>query len=173
MNLSELEIEPVAREREGEFLELMDRHHYLGAPYKIGRSAFYAAVLQGRWVALSSFNASAFKSRLRDEWLGWHPRDRDARRHLILNQSRFPVLESIPNLASRVLSLLARRLVRDWPVRTGQSLLLLETFSTPSGSAAPAIWPTTGSRSVARPAIGACAAVTGAARRPRRCGSGP
>ena len=131
MNLSELEVEPVAREREGEFFEWMDRHHYLGAPCKIGESAFYAAVLQGRWVALSSFNGAALKSRARDEWLGWHPRDRDARRHLILNQSRFLVLEPIANLASRALSLFARRVARDWPGRYGHPLLLLETFVDP------------------------------------------
>lgn len=132
MSLSELAIVPVKREQEAEFLELMRRHHYLGMPHKIGESGYYAGVLDGRWVVLSSFNASALKSRARDRWIGWQPEDRDVRRHLILNQSRFLVLESIPNLASRALSLLARQVARDWPERYGHPLLLLETFVDPA-----------------------------------------
>ena len=57
MDLSELAIEAVKRDEESELLVLMREHHYLVAPYKIGESVFYAAVLQGRWVALSSFYA--------------------------------------------------------------------------------------------------------------------
>ena len=117
MDLSELVIVPVTRDQEAHFNALMNTHHYLGAPPKIGESAFYAAVLDGRWVALSSFYASALKSRARDQWLGWHQRDRIPRLHLITNQSRFLTLESIPNLASRTLSLLERRIASDWPVR--------------------------------------------------------
>ena len=132
MDLADLVIVPVKRDEEANFLALMDRHHYLGAPYKIGKSAFYAAVLDGQWVALSSFYAAALKSRARDQWLGWHPRDRDARLHLISNQSRFLVLKSIPNLASRTLSLLARRVAHDWPIRFGHPLLLIETFVDPA-----------------------------------------
>ena len=131
MDLSELTIVPIRRVEQAQFLSLMREHHYLGAPHKIGESAFYAAVLQGRWVALSSFYACALKSRVRDQWLGWHPRDRDARLHLITNQSRFLVLESIPNLASRTLSLLAKRVAKDWPLRFGHPLLLIETFVDP------------------------------------------
>ncbi len=109
MNLSELIIEPVKREDEAEFLALMHKHHYLGAPHKIGESAYYAAVLQGEWVALSSFYAAALKSAARDRWLGWHPRDRIPRLHLITSQSRFLILKPQPNLASRTLSLLRRQ----------------------------------------------------------------
>ena len=128
MDLSELVIVPVTRDQEAHFNALMNAHHYLGAPPKIGESAFYAAVLDGRWVALSSFYASALKSRARDQWLGWHQRDRIPRLHLITNQSRFLTLESIPNLASRTLSLLERRIASDWPVRFGHPLVLMETF---------------------------------------------
>ncbi len=128
MDLSELVIVPVTRNEEAHFNALMNAHHYLGAPPKIGESAFYAAVLEDRWVALSSFYACALKSRARDQWLGWHERDRLPRLHLITNQSRFLILEAIPNLASRTLSLLEKRLARDWPSRFGHPLLLLETF---------------------------------------------
>lgn len=128
MDLSELVIVPVAHGEEAHFNALMNAHHYLGAPPKIGESAFYAAALEGRWVALSSFYASALKSRARDEWLGWHERDRIPRLHLITSQSRFLILEPVPNLASRTLSLLERRIARDWPLRFGHPILLMETF---------------------------------------------
>ncbi len=130
MNLSELIIEPVKREDEAEFLALMHQHHYLGAPHKIGESAYYAAVLQGEceWVALSSFYAAALKSAARDRWLGWHPRDRIPRLHLITSQSRFLILKPQPNLASRTLSLLRRQVAQDWPLRFGHPVLLMETF---------------------------------------------
>ena len=98
------------RSEEARFKELMDRHHYLGAPPKIGESAFYAAVVDGQWVALSSFYACALKSSAWDRRLGWHPRDRTPRLYLITNQSRFLVLKSAANLASRTLSLLERRI---------------------------------------------------------------
>ena len=80
---------------------------------KIGESAFYAAVVDGQWVALSSFYACAMKSSARDRWLGWHPRDRTPRLYLITNQSRFLVLKSAANLASRTLSLLERRIAHE------------------------------------------------------------
>ncbi len=54
-----------------------------------------------------------------------------ARLHLITNQSRFLILEPIANLASRTLSLLAKRVVKDWPVRFGHPVLLMETFVDP------------------------------------------
>ena len=56
------------------------------------------------------------------------------RPHLVSNNSRFLNLPGYhyPNLASRILSLCERRLVRDWPQRFGHPLLLLETFVDPS-----------------------------------------
>ena len=54
------------------------------------------------------------------------------RLYLITNQSRFLVLEPTPNLASRTLSLLARQVVRDWPLRFGHPVLLMETFVDPA-----------------------------------------
>jgi hypothetical protein len=82
---------------------------------------------------LLSFSAAAWKCAARDAWIGWdfrHPYDR---LHLIANHSRFLILpdQHYPNLASRVLALSERRLVRDWPARFGYPVLLLETFVDP------------------------------------------
>jgi hypothetical protein len=82
---------------------------------------------------LLSFSAAAWKCAARDAWIGWdfrHPYDR---LHLIANHSRFLILpdQHYPNLASRVLALSERRLVRDWPERFGYPVLLLESFVDP------------------------------------------
>ena len=51
---------------------------------------------------------------------------------MVTNNSRFLILPGGErNLGSRVLSLCARRLVRDWPARFGHDVLLAETFVDP------------------------------------------
>ena len=43
MDLLRLAVTPVARDEEPRFRALMDEHHYLGAPSKIGQTVWYAA----------------------------------------------------------------------------------------------------------------------------------
>ena len=71
MDLSALQIVSVKRCEEAQFKELMHRRHLLEAPPKIGECAFYAASVDGQWVALSSFYTCAQKSSARDRWIGW------------------------------------------------------------------------------------------------------
>ena len=131
MNLCELRIVPVRPDEEARFQSLLDEHHYLGAAHKIGESAFYAVDWRGQWVALSVFSACALKSAARDQWIGWHRRESFGRLHLITCQSRFLILQSVPNLASRSLALLARQVAADWPLRFGHPVVLIETFVDP------------------------------------------
>jgi len=111
----------------------MEAHHYLGALPKIGHTLWYVAFSQGEWIALLSFSAAAWKCAARDTWIGWDFRHQYDRLHLIANNSRFLILPDYhyPNLASRVLALCERRLVRDWQDRFGYPLLLVETFVDP------------------------------------------
>lgn len=127
-------IELVAARDEEQFQRLMQAHHYLGALPKFGQTLWYVACWRGEWVALVCFSSPALKCRPRDEWIGWDFRHKYDRLHLITNNSRFLILPDHhhPNLASRILSLCERRLVRDWPQRFGHPLLLLETFVDPS-----------------------------------------
>ena len=127
-------VEPVAAGDEGRYQCLMDAHHYLGALPKIGETLWYAAVRRGEWVALAGFSAAALKCAARDRWIGWDFRTQYDRQHLLANNSRFLVLPGgrVPNLASRVLALCARRAAADWPERFGHPLLLLETFVDPA-----------------------------------------
>ena len=131
--LSEILVRPVERSEEARYQEQMERHHYLGALSKIGETVWYVATWREQWVAQLSMSAAALKCGVRDRWIGWDYRSQYGRLNLIANNSRFLILPDWhrPNLGSRVLSLTERRVVRDWPVRFGHPLLLLETFVDP------------------------------------------
>ena len=127
--LSEVAVDIVAAADEVRFRDLMQAHHYLGAVPGMGETVRYVAHHRGRWLALVVFSAPALKCGARDRWIGWAYGVQFGRLHLVTNNSRFLILPGgPPNLGSRVLSLCARRLVRDWPARFGHDVLLAETF---------------------------------------------
>ena len=70
---------------------------------------------------------------MRDRWIGWDLRAQYDRLKLIANNSRFLILPEgrWPNVGSRVLGLLERRVAADWQHMFGHLLLLLETFVDP------------------------------------------
>jgi len=123
----------VAHEEEARFKALLDAHHYLGAAAKIGHTIWYVATWQEQWLALLVVGAAAWKCAARDRWIGWDRRYQYDRLHLIGNNVRFLILPGahVPNLASRVLSRLERRVSADWQARFGHPLWLLETFVDP------------------------------------------
>jgi hypothetical protein len=131
--LHEIVVRLVTSGEEDRFQRLMQVHHYLGALPKIGHTLWYVAIWRDQWLALLSFSAAAWKCVARDAWIGWDFRYQYDRLHLVANNSRFLILPEHHhrNLASRVLALCERRLVRDWPERFGYPLLLLETFVDP------------------------------------------
>jgi len=108
-------------------------HHYLGALPKIGETVWYVATWRGEWVAQLSISTAALKCGVRDRWIGWDFRSQYGRLKLIANNSRFLILPDWhrPNVGSRVLSLMERRVTADWQARFGHPLLLLETFVDP------------------------------------------
>lgn len=108
----------------------MARHHYLGYRGIVGEAMRYAALLDGRWVALLGWGACAFKSRHRDAWIGWPPALQWQRLKWVANNTRFLLLPRvrIPNLASKILSLNLKRLSQDWRAAWGHGILLAETF---------------------------------------------
>jgi Domain of unknown function (DUF4338)/DDE_Tnp_1-associated/Transposase DDE domain len=109
---------------------LMSQYHYLGLKSLVGKSIRYVAEVQGRWLALLGWAASALKCQPRDTWIGWSQAIQWQRLHLIVNNSRFLILPGIhiPNLASRILSLNLRRLSKDWVHVYGHPVLIAETF---------------------------------------------
>jgi len=132
--LSEITVRCVFSYEEELFQELMQSHHYLGALPKIGNTIWYVVLCESKWLALLSFSASALKCRDRDRWIGWDYRHQYDRLHLVANNSRFLILPQYhyKNLASKILSLIRRRIQQDWQERFGYPLLLLETFVDPS-----------------------------------------
>jgi hypothetical protein len=82
------------------------------------------------WLGGLSFSGAAWRVEARDRWIGWS--DAARKKHLgkVVCNSRFLILPEVkvPNLASHVLSLSAKRLSGDWFERYGFEPVLLETF---------------------------------------------
>jgi hypothetical protein len=131
--LGEIQVRAVERSEERKYQQQMAGHHYLGALGKIGETLWYVATWREQWVAQVSLSASALKCGVRDRWIGWDFRTQYGRLKLIANNSRFLILPGwhLPNVGSRVLSRIERRVGGDWQMRFGHPLLLLETFVDP------------------------------------------
>ena len=110
--------------------EYIERYHYLGYTALPGAQLRYMACSQGRILALLGFGAAAWKTAPRDRFIGWSPEKRQHNLHLVVNNARFLILPWVrsPNLASKLLSLAARRLCQDWMQRYAYRPALLETF---------------------------------------------
>ncbi len=132
-SLAEIRVRPVEHSEEARYQSLMAEHHYLGALPKIGETLWYVATWRDQWVAQISMSGAALKCGVRDRWIGWDFRSQYGRLNLIANNSRFLILPDghRPNVGSRVLSLVERRITDDWQARFGHPLFLLETFVDP------------------------------------------
>lgn len=110
--------------------QLLQAHHYLGAGSMAGAQLRYLARSDGEVVGVLGFGASAWLVAGRDRFIGWSDASRRARLHLVVNNNRFliPPWVQTRNLASRLLSLVSRRIAADWFSRYGYSPVLLETF---------------------------------------------
>ena len=135
-SLSEVSVRPASGGAErAEWDRLMDAHHYLGFRCLFGGGVRHVAVAaDGRWLALLGWQCGAFKVKARDAWIGWTPEQQFRRLRLVANNTRFLILPwaRTPNLASRALSLSARRLSSDMEAALGHPALLAETFVDPS-----------------------------------------
>ena len=109
---------------------LMDRHHYLGYSPMAGAQARYLIVCEQGVLGAIGFGASAWKIAPRDRFIDWTRTVRHQNLHLVLNNSRFLILPWVhsANLASKVLSLCARRIPEDFKQQYGYAPVLLETF---------------------------------------------
>jgi hypothetical protein len=110
--------------------ELIERYHYLGYKPLPGAQLRYFVLSGSRLLAALGFGASAWKVAPRDRFIGWNSAARTANLHLVVNNSRFLILPWVTsrNLASRILSAVAKRLPGDWQQRYGYEPVLLETF---------------------------------------------
>ena len=114
--------------------ELIARHHYLGFRVPFGASLRYLiqiTTVEGQSVAgCLQFSSPAWRVKARDQWIGWTDTVRKKRLQRIVNNSRFLIVASVQvkGLASRVLSLVSRKLPEDWYESYRVRPVLLETF---------------------------------------------
>jgi hypothetical protein len=116
------------------FNEYIDRYHYLGYRRPIGNHLRYFVVgHDARGDTLLGCLLFAFAVNTlecRDRWIGWNDKQREKHLPLLINNRRFLIFPwvQVKNLASKALSLAARRLAQDWLARFGLHPLLMETF---------------------------------------------
>jgi len=109
---------------------LIERYHYLGHPRIVGAYLKYIARLDGRPVACLGWGSAAWKVGCRDAFIGWDPPTREANLDKVVNNVRFLILPwvRVTHLASKLLAVNVKILVRDWHDYYRQPLALLETF---------------------------------------------
>ena len=130
-NLSGLRIDRVRSRKESAYWNsLIDEYHYLGYKPVPGAQVRYLIYSDEGYLGAVGFSASAWKVRVRDEWIGWDSGKREKGLYLIVNNSRFLILPNVrvKNLASRILSLCAGQLRIDFTESYGYEPALIETF---------------------------------------------
>jgi Domain of unknown function (DUF4338) len=106
----------------------IDTYHYLGYTPLPGAQLRYFVKADDQILALLGFSAAAWTCAPRDGHIGWDTEARKKNLHLVVNNSRFLILGRYPNLASRILSVVSKRIASDWRTRYGYAPVLLETF---------------------------------------------
>lgn len=110
--------------------EYIARYHYLGhSPLPGAQMRFF--IRHGKnAVACLGFGAAAWRVAPRDQFIGWSDDERQRNLHLVVNNARFLIFPwiSTKNIASKILSLVTKRLPSEWKNRYGYAPVLLETF---------------------------------------------
>ncbi len=128
--LPPLRIQIVTKSCSALWNEYIERYHYLGYTPLPGAQLRYFIYAGEKLVALTGFGAAAWQTAPRDSFIGWDHEQRKRNLHLIVNNARFLILPWVQskNLASKILSLTARRLSDDWFRRYNTKPVMLETF---------------------------------------------
>jgi hypothetical protein len=106
-------------------------HHYLGFQRTVGENMHYVVRdCHGRHLACLLFGAAAWKTKPRDQHIGWTETMRTQRLSGVANNTRFLILPwvRVPHLASHLLSIIMKRISTDWHHKYGHPLHLIETF---------------------------------------------
>lgn len=109
---------------------LIASYHYLGYNTFAGAQMRYLIESSSGTIGAIGFAASAWSCAPRDNYIGWDKATRETRLHLVVGNARFLILPQVrvANLASYILSRVARRLPSDWQLAYGYQPVLLETF---------------------------------------------
>jgi len=112
---------------------LVDDKHYLSSRL-VGPTLRYVAEVDGQWAALLSFGQASYHLCDRETFIGWNEVQRGRRLGFIAQNTRLVMLHDrgrFPNLVSRVLSMVCKRLSADWQAQFGCPLVGVETFVDP------------------------------------------
>jgi hypothetical protein len=132
-------VEPIPRGDEKNtklWAELVKKHHPL--PYRGGMGRYIRFFVKdannGEILGCASLGSAVLYSESRDKYIGWNKEQRLRNLNKIANNRRFLILThvKVPNLASKVLSLLEKEGKKEWEKRYGDPLVLLETFVEPN-----------------------------------------
>jgi SRSO17 transposase len=114
-----------------EWRDLLDRHHYLGAPELVGASLKYLVwSVGGQLLGAVGWQSAVRHLGCRDRLLGWDVRQRARWLDRVVNNVRLLVMPwvQVPNLASAMLSESIGVLQEDWPRHYGVAVWLAESF---------------------------------------------
>jgi hypothetical protein len=129
--LGDIELEWVrGRQRSALWNRLIERYHYLGYTPLPGAQIRYLVHSAHGVLGAIGFGAAAWKVAPRDRWIGWEVAARERGLGQVLNNARFLIVPwvQVHNLASKVLSVAARRVREDFAGAYGIEPVLLETF---------------------------------------------
>ncbi len=134
-DLGEVRLEPVSGAADGRaWRSMMALRHPQGAPLSPGARLRYWIVSEqhGRLGGIG-FKAAGWHLKSRDAHIGWSLRARAANIGRLVENDRFLILPGVrvPNLASRVLALAAKRLPADWEAAHGLHPLAACTHTGP------------------------------------------
>ncbi len=129
-HLPQLHFQRVTKATSALWNEYIERYHYLGYTPLPGAQLRYLIIAGKQIVALTGFGAAAWQTAPRDKFIGWNHDQREKNLNLITNNARFLILPWVrsKNLASKILSLIARRLPDDWEEKYNVRPVLLESF---------------------------------------------
>ena len=99
----------------------VDEKHYLCSRL-VGPTLRYVAEVDGEWVGWLSFGQASYHLGERDMYIGWNDIQRGLRLGLLAQNRRFVLLHErgrFPHLASRILSVMNKRVSADWQNRFG------------------------------------------------------
>lgn len=114
--------------------EYIERYHDLGHKRPFGARQRYFIVSnkedKSQKLGCILFSAAAWSLEERDTWIGWQKEHRSKYLNGVVNNTRFLIFPwvKIKNLASKALSLAAKRIRADWKERYNYRPVLIETF---------------------------------------------
>lgn len=134
-NLCPIELQLVEKKSEpfelNLFKSLISTYHYLGWSGTVGENLKYLFFdNQKRVLGCLMFGAAAWKTKPRDDFIGWTHGQREKNLSLVVNNNRFLILPwvEVPHLASHILGKVCRQVNRDWQQKYNHPVYLLETF---------------------------------------------